>query len=149
MNLLRHYEPWGLLDQLRRDYIEQMLAHSGTPTSGDSTVATSAWVPAIDLKEEVNQFIIEADIPGVDPKDIEISMANGVLTIKGERKSESQEEGKNYHRVERIHGSFYRRFSLPDTADADKIVASGKNGVLQVRIPKKEVAQPRKIAIQT
>jgi HSP20 family protein len=147
MNLLRHYEPWGLLDQFRRD-IEQMLAQSGTPTSGDSAVATSAWVPAIDLKEEANQFIIEADIPGVDPKEIEVSMAHGVLSIKGERKSESLEEGKNYHRVERRHGSFYRRFSLPDTADADKIVANGKNGVLQIRIPKKEVAQPRKIAIQ-
>lgn len=148
MNLLRHYEPWGLLDQFRRD-IEQILAQSGTPTSGDSAIATSAWVPAIDLKEEANQFIIEADIPGVDPKEIEVSMAHGMLTIKGERKSESLEEGNNYHRVERRHGSFYRRFSLPDTADADKIVASGKNGVLQVRIPKKEVAQPRKIAIQT
>ena len=148
MSLLRHYEPWGLLDQFRRD-IEQILAQSGTPTSGDSTVATSAWVPAIDLKEEANQFIIEADIPGVDPQEIEISMAHGMLTIKGERQSKSQEEGKNYHRVERRHGSFYRRFSLPDTADADKIVASGKNGVLQIRIPKKEVAQPRKIVIQT
>ena len=126
-----------------------MLAQSGTPTSGDSTIATSAWVPAIDLKEETNQFIIEADIPGVDPKDIEVSMAHGVLTIKGERQAESQGEGKNYHRVERIYGSFYRRFSLPDTADADQIVASGKNGVLQIRILKKAVAQPRKIAIQT
>jgi len=145
--MLRHYEPWSLLDQFRRD-IEQMLAHTGTQTYGDSTVATSAWVPAVDIKEEVNQFIIEADIPGVEPKDIEISMEGGVLSLKGERRLESREEGKDYHRVERSRGVFYRRFSLPDTADAEKIAASGKNGVLQIRIPKKEVAKPRKITVQ-
>jgi HSP20 family protein len=145
--MLRHYEPWSLLDQFRRD-IEQMLVHTGTQTYGDSTVATSAWVPAVDIKEEVNQFIIEADIPGVEPKDIEISMEGGVLSLKGERRLESREEGKDYHRVERSRGVFYRRFSLPDTADAEKIAASGKNGVLQIRIPKKEVAKPRKITVQ-
>jgi HSP20 family protein len=147
MNMLRHYEPWSLLDQFRRD-IEQMLAHTGTQTYGDSTVATSAWVPAVDIKEEVNQFIIEADIPGVEPKDIEISMEGGVLSLKGERRLDSREDGKDYHRVERSRGVFYRRFSLPDTADAEKIAASGKNGVLQIRIPKKEVAKPRKITVQ-
>jgi len=145
--MLRHYEPWSLLDQFRRD-IEQMLAHTGTQTYGDSTVATSAWVPAVDIKEEVNQFIIEADIPGVEPKDIEISMEGGVLSLKGERRLDSREDGKDYHRVERSRGVFYRRFSLPDTADAEKIAASGKNGVLQIRIPKKEVAKPRKITVQ-
>lgn len=147
MNMLRHYEPWSLLDQFRRD-IEQMLAHTGTQTYEDSTIATSAWVPAVDIKEEVNQFIIEADIPGVDPKDIEISMEGGVLSFKGERRLENREEGKDYRRVERTHGVFYRRFSLPDTADAERIAASGKNGVLQIRIPKKEVAKPRKITVQ-
>lgn len=147
MNMLRHYEPWSLLDQFRRD-IEQMLVHTGTQTYGDSTVATSAWVPAVDIKEEVNQFIIEADIPGVEPKDIEISMEGGVLSLKGERRLDSREDGKDYHRVERSRGVFYRRFSLPDTADAEKIAASGKNGVLQIRIPKKEVAKPRKITVQ-
>lgn len=147
MTTLRHYEPWTLLDQFRRD-IEQMFARGGTTTDGDSTVATSAWIPAVDIKEESNHFIIEADIPGVDPKEIEISMANGVLSFKGERKLESREHNNDYHRVERLHGTFYRRFSLPDTADADKIAASGKNGVLQIKIPKKEVVQPRKITVQ-
>ncbi len=148
MSMLRHYEPWSLLDQFRRD-IEQVLAHTGsTQTYGDSAVATSAWVPAVDFKEEVNQFIIEADIPGVEPKDIEISMEGGVLSLKGERRLESREDGKDYHRVERSRGVFYRRFSLPDTADAEKIAASGKNGVLQIRLPKKEVAKPRKITVQ-
>jgi HSP20 family protein len=145
--MLRHYEPWSLLDQFRRD-IEQVFRTGLPATGGDSAIATSAWVPAVDIKEEANQFIIEADIPGVDPKDIEISMENGVLSMKGERRMESREEEKDYRRVERTYGVFYRRFSLPDTADAEKVSASGKNGVLQIRIPKREVAQPRKISVQ-
>lgn len=145
---LRTYEPWSLLNQFRRD-IDKMFDSSSDQTSGDSAIATSAWVPAVDIKEEGQQFLIKADIPGVDPKDIEIAMENGVLTIKGERQTESQEEGKNYKRVERVHGTFYRRFSLPDTANPDKITANGKNGVLEITIPKREVAQPRKITVQT
>jgi HSP20 family protein len=105
-------------------------------------------VPAVDIKEEAQQFVIEADIPGVDPKDIEIFMENGVLTLKGERQSVNEEEAKNYKRVERTHGTFYRRFSLPDTADAEKVTASGQNGVLQITIPKRELALSRKITVQ-
>jgi len=142
------YEPWSLLNHFRRD-IDQMLARTGeTSTNGDSTIATSAWVPAVDIKEETQQFVIEADIPGVEPKEIDIAMENGVLTLKGERQSVHKDEGKNYKRVERTHGTFYRRFSLPDTADAEKVTASGKNGVLQITIPKRELAQPRKITVQ-
>ena len=144
---LAHYEPWRMLDQFRRD-IDKVFGYSGEPATGDSAIATSAWVPAVDIKEEPQQFVIEADIPGIDPKEIEISMENGVLTLKGERKSVSQDEGQNYKRVERVHGTFYRRFSLPDTADPDKVTASGKNGVLQIAIPKREVVQPRKITVQ-
>lgn len=139
------YEPWGLLNQFYRD-LDQVLS---TERSGDdSTVATCAWVPSVDIKEDNQQFLIEADIPGVKPKDIDISMENSVLTIKGERHLENREEGRNYQRVERTHGSFYRRFTLPDTADPEKVSASGKNGVLQIAIPKRELAQPRKITIQ-
>lgn len=145
---MKAYDPWRLLNQFHRD-LENVFAHSGDERNGDSAIATSAWVPAVDIKEEPQHFLIEADIPGVNPKDIEITMDNGVLTIKGERKVESQEEGKNYKRVERLHGSFYRRFSLPDTADSEKVSASGKNGVLHISIPKREVAKPRQITVQT
>ncbi len=145
MNIAR-YEPMGLLTQFHRD-LERFLGIG--QENGDSAIATSTWIPAVDIKEEADRFLIEADIPGVEPKDIEISMEGGVLTIKGERKTEQKEEGKGYKRVERAHGTFYRRFSLPDTADAEGVSASGKNGVLQVTIPKKPVAQPRKIAVQS
>jgi len=142
------YEPWRMLDQFRRE-LDHYLGNAGSQSDSDSAIATSAWIPAVDIKEDGQQFLIEADIPGVDPKDIEIHMENAVLTIKGERQSESRQETKDYKRVERIHGSFYRRFGLPDTADPEKVAASGKNGVLQITIPKRAVAQPRKITVQT
>ena len=115
----------------------------------NSSVVTSDWVPAVDIKETNDAFVLHADIPGVDPKDIEVHMENGILTIKGQRESEKKEEREGYKRVERSYGSFYRRFSLPDTANADKIGAKSKNGVLEITIPKKEAVQPRKISVQS
>ncbi|MBN8888237.1 MAG: Hsp20/alpha crystallin family protein [Rudaea sp.] len=106
-----------------------------------------AWTPRVDVREEDARYVIFADIPGVDSKDIEISMDKGVLTIKGERKSESASENGKLTRVERRYGAFERSFVLPDSADADAITASGKNGVLEVAIPKKAQAAPRKIAV--
>ncbi len=114
----------------------------------DSTVATSDWVPAVDIAENDEHFLIEADVPGVDPKDIEVSMDNGVLSIKGERKSEVKEEKEGYTRVERSHGSFYRRFSLPESADPENISAKSNKGVLQITVGKKEIAKPKKISVK-
>jgi HSP20 family protein len=98
---------------------------------------------------EDGAYVVHADIPGVDPKNIELNMENGVLTLRGERKSEVKEEKDNYHRIERITGSFYRRFTLPDTADSDNISAKYTNGVLEVRIPKQEKVLPRRIEVQS
>ena len=142
MSMMR-YEPWSLLDQMRREMNRAM----DTRTAEGSSVATSDWVPAVDIKEDADGFLIVADIPGVDPKDIEVHMDNGVLTIKGEKESEKKEEREGYKRVERSFGSFYRRFSLPDTADPDRISARSNNGVLEVRIAKQEKVQPRKISV--
>ncbi|MEW6645859.1 MAG: Hsp20/alpha crystallin family protein [Pseudomonadota bacterium] len=142
MSLVR-YDPWSLLDQLRR---EMDRAYEGREETGISTA--SDWVPAVDIKEEADCFIIHADVPGVDPKAIEVHAENGMLTIKGERESEKKEEKEGYKRVERVYGSFFRRFSLPDTADTDKITARSNNGVLEVRVPKHEKVQPRKITVE-
>ena len=144
---LTNYDPMNMLNQFHRD-LERVFGTGRETANGDSTIATSAWVPAVDIKEESNQFVIEADIPGVDPKEVEVFMENGVLTIKGERKVEKQVGKDSFKRVERLHGNFYRRFSLPETADPNKISATGKNGVLQITIPKREVAQPRRIQVQ-
>lgn len=113
----------------------------------DSTLSTAKWTPAVDIAEKDDHFLIEADIPGVDPKDIEVSMENGFLTVKGERESESRDEKDGYSRVERSHGSFYRRFSLPDTADSENVSATSNKGVLQIKVSKVEVAKPKKITV--
>ncbi len=127
-----------------KQFFDKFLAPDG---DDQSNVVTSQWQPRVDIKEEPKRFVIAADIPGVDPKDIEIHMEKGVLSIKGERNAETRSEDGKFTRVERVHGSFYRRFALPDTADAEQISASGRNGVLEIVIPKKAESTPRRIAI--
>ena len=112
-----------------------------------SAVATAQWVPRVDLKEEQGRFVIYADLPGIDPKDIEVQMDKGILSIKGERSSESTTETERFSRVERRYGSFHRRFALPDSADPEGITASGRNGVLEIVIPKRPETTPRRIQV--
>ncbi|NIR29384.1 MAG: Hsp20/alpha crystallin family protein [Gammaproteobacteria bacterium] len=146
---ITRYEPWSLLNQLQRE-IDQLYENRGTLAgAGESSAATSDWIPAVDIQEDADRYVIHADLPGVDSKDIDVTMENGMLTIKGERRFESEEERAGYKRVERAHGSFYRRFSLPDTVAADKISARTNAGVLEVVIPKQEKVQPRKISVES
>lgn len=153
---LTHYDPWsllasdnGMLNRLRQQ-LNQAFHHDLSLFEDDnSEIMTSNWSPSVDIKEKDDRFIFVADIPGVDPKDIEVTAENGMLTIKGEREQEKKEEKKDYKRVERSLGSFYRRFSLPDNVDTDRIDAKSKNGVLEISIPKVETAKPRKIEIKS
>lgn len=138
------YQPFGLLNQLYRE----MDRAFGLPEQAGDDAATSDWMPAVDIKEEENAFVIHADVPGVEPDDIEVHMEDGVLTIRGERKFENEEEKAGYKRVERVRGSFFRRFTLPDTADAENISARVDKGVLEVRIPKQERVRPRRITVE-
>ena len=145
--LLTRYEPWNAVRQIQNE-MGRMLDRAVSGAEDGSNVVTSRWTPAVDIKENSERFVITADIPGVEPEDIEVTMNDGVLTIRGERKLETQEEGDNgYRRVERVYGSFYRRFTLPDTADAEAISANGKHGVLEVVIPKRAALQPKRIAV--
>ena len=145
------YEPWGFLDKFQRQL--NLLAYSGelfANYDNDSlNMYTSGWRPAVDIKEEKNCFLIVADVPGINPKDIEITMENGVLTVKGERHLDAEDSNENYKRVERMNGTFYRRFSLPDTADGERIEATGCNGVLEITIPKHEKVLPRRIEVKS
>lgn len=113
----------------------------------DNVLSPTNWVPAVDIAEKDDHFLIEADVPGVEPKDIEVSMENGYLTVKGERESESKTEKEGYSRVERSHGTFYRRFSLPETADPENVTASSNKGVLQIKVGKAELSKPKKITV--
>ena len=145
---LTRYEPYSLLDQLQREFFRNSLRDPLARGAGDnSDVETSDWRPAVDIREEENRYVIHADIPGVEAKDIDITMENGILSIKGERKDETRDERNGYKRVERVRGTFYRRFSLPDTADAERIEARSKDGVLEIVLPKHEKVQPRRITV--
>lgn len=113
----------------------------------ESAVVTAQWVPRVDIKEEEKQFVIYADLPGIDPAAIEVQMDKGILSIKGERKEEVSSQAERFSRIERRHGAFHRRFALPDSADADGITAAGHNGVLEIRIPKRPALTPRRIQV--
>ncbi|HET6631224.1 MAG TPA: Hsp20/alpha crystallin family protein [Rhodanobacteraceae bacterium] len=148
MNVTR-YQPWFSGSDVPSDFKHAFERFFGADDSDQSNVVTSQWAPRVDIKEEDGRFVIFADIPGVDPKDIEVHMDKGILSIKGERSSESKSNEGKFTRVERSHGVFHRRFALPDTADADGISARGSHGVLEISIPKKPESTPRRIAIDS
>ena len=143
---LTPYDPFALINQLHKEMNRLFDARLVGESAEQSAAATSDWVPLVDIREEQDRFVIEADVPGVDPKDIEVTMENGVLTIRGQRPEPA--EGARYKRRERPFGTFYRRFMLPDTADAEAVSATGRHGVLQVVIPKRRQAQPRRITVE-
>ncbi|MGH8145460.1 MAG: Hsp20/alpha crystallin family protein [Rhodanobacteraceae bacterium] len=139
---------WPGANRFPREF-SRAFSHLFDVEDGDqSSVVSSEWAPRVDIREEDKRFMIAADIPGVDPKDIEINMDKGVLSIKGERKPESQSENGKFTRVERSRGVFHRRFALPDSADPEGITATGRHGVLEISIPKRPETTPRKIDIQ-
>jgi HSP20 family protein len=141
MTIVR-YEPWALANRLQRD-IDRLFGAPGT-TAADS----GAWLPPADIHEEAGRFVLNVDLPGVDPKDVEITSDHGVLTIRGKREGARREDAEGYRRVERITGEFLRRFSLPESADAQHITAKASHGVLEITIPKVAQVQPQRITVQ-
>jgi HSP20 family protein len=136
-------------ERLFQDEMKQMFDKFFNAGDGDaSSVVTSQWVPRVDIREEDNRFVIFADLPGVDPKDIEVNMDKGILSIRGERSMESRTEDERFSRIERAHGVFHRRFALPESADPEGIAASGRHGVLEITIPKRPETTPRRIQVQ-
>jgi HSP20 family protein len=105
--------------------------------------------PSVDVSETEKNVIVKAELPGMDPKDVDLSIEKGTLVIRGEKKQESEEKNENYHRVERSYGSFHRSIPLPCKCDADKVKAKYKNGVLTVTLPKDKDAQPRRVSIES
>lgn len=142
MNVIK-YDPFrelrGLHDEMNR------LFSSALPDRVE--FARGAWSPSVDIFEDQDRLIVEAELPGLNREDFEVSVENNVLTLKGERKFEKKTEGDNYHRVERSYGSFTRQFTLPQTVTADGATADFENGVLRVSLPKREETKARKIEI--
>jgi len=125
---------------------EEFLDDFFTPTTS-AAPAARAWAPAVDILEKDGDLILRAEVPGLEEKDIELKLEGNVLTLKGERKFENKDKREDYHRVESYYGVFSRSFTLPDSADRDKINAEYKNGVLTVRIPQRPEVKPREIPV--
>ncbi len=109
---------------------------------------SGSWMPAVDVRETKDALEITAELPGLEPKNVDVSVENGVLTLKGSREFEKATEGETYHRVERAYGSFERSFTLPTNVDPDKVKAVYRHGVLHLTLPKREEAKPRSVTIK-
>jgi HSP20 family protein len=130
-------EPWQFLNQFNRDF--------GVVGANSATVS---FIPAVDVREEKDRFVVQADLPGVAPTDIDVTAEKGVLTLRGERKQEKREESAGYERIERVSGSFTRRFALPENAQADAIKARFTHGVLEVSIPKQPEVAAKRVVVE-
>jgi HSP20 family protein len=146
MSLVR-YEPWDVLTQLHREINRMFDSTAAVGAAADSS-ATADWMPPADIAEFKDRWVLKFDVPGVDTNAIDITLDRGILTISGEREKDSTIADAERRRTERPHGRFYRRFTLPDTADAANVSAVGRNGVLEVTIPKQPKAQPRRIEVK-
>jgi HSP20 family protein len=133
----------SLQDRMNRMFDE---SYRGRSVENDWGLGGS-WAPAIDIYEHDNNIVLKAELPGVDPKDVDIRIENNVLTISGERKFDSEVKKENYHRVERAYGTFTRSFTLPTMVDSGAVKAEFKDGVLRVTLPKREEAKPKQIQI--
>jgi len=140
------YEPWSFVNRLHRQ-LDQAFNRTSDTAEAVSEPSVS-WIPRVDIYEEAERFVVLADVPGVESKDIDITAENGVLTIRGERRSQKTESKNGYERIERTTGSFLRRFTLPESANTESIKAKQTNGVLEVSIPKHPQVQPRRISIE-
>lgn len=148
-NIVRR-EPWDVFDWFGPDMNRMFGRRFLHRMFGDEELPAAAeWMPAVDIEDKDEKVVVRADVPGVKPEDIKVTMENGVLTLAGERKSESEEKGKDFTRVERTYGKFFRSFTLPQGAEADKISAMAKDGVLEVVVPKSAKAQPRQIEVKS
>ncbi len=140
------WEPARELSSLQNEMNRLFSTFFDAPTAGNGGSARR-WVPAMDLVETEEHFVLRADLPGVDEKDVTIELENNVLTLAGERRTEHEEKREGYYRVERATGSFSRALTLPEGIDPDAVQADFDNGVLEIRVPKPAQAKPRKVRI--
>ena len=144
MTTMIRYQPWAMHRALLNDFnrfFDQSASNDG------SSGATADWSPAVDIEEYSDRFVLHADVPGVEPASIEVTLEKGVLTLSGTRAEAVSAEGVEHRRVERATGRFHRRFSLPDTVDSEAVTARNSHGVLEIVIPKRAAAQPRRITV--
>ena len=153
MNIVTRWDPYNKeLKELEEMQHRLSTLYGRAPVRKDGgkeeALTVAEWAPLVDITEDDKEYLIKAEVPEVKKEDVKVSVQDDVLTIAGERKFEKEEKDKKYHRVERAYGSFYRSFTLPDDANAQKVVAEFKEGVLKVRLPKTEKAKPKSIEVK-
>jgi HSP20 family protein len=148
MNIVR-YDPFRELRSLQDEMNRLFSSSFSRGGTNDEQMWSGSWTPSVDISENKEQIVLEAELPGMKPEDVEISIENNVLTLRGERKFEKKEDNENLHRVERSYGVFTRSFTLPLTVNAENATAEFENGVLRLTLAKKEEAKPRRIEIKS
>lgn len=143
---ITRYDPFRDLRTLQEE-VNRLFSRNLSPSFGDDGIARGAWMPSVDIYENKDQIVLEAELPGMNREDFELTIENNVLTLRGERRFEKRDETDNYHRVERSYGSFSRSFTLPQTVSAEGTTAEYKNGVLRVVLQKREEVKARRIEI--
>ena len=129
--------------QSARDFFDRFFEDEFLPMRGEKS-----WAPAFDISENEKGYTVRAELPGIDEKDLEVTISDGMLSVKGEKKQETEEKGETYHRIERSYGSFHRSFRIPDAVEADKVDATYKDGILKLDIPKATGSKVKKITIK-
>jgi HSP20 family protein len=150
MNLVR-WDPFRELEELgeRMNRVWGAFGRpSRIPEMGREALTVPDWSPMVDITETEGEYLVKAEIPEVKREEVKVTVEDGVLTIEGERKKEKEEKGKKFHRVERYYGSFLRTFTVPDNVDEAKVKAEFKDGILNVHLPKTEMAKPKAIEVK-
>jgi HSP20 family protein len=140
------WDPFRDLNLLQ-DRMNRLFDDAGRSWRNDEPAATTTWSPSVDIFETEGEIVVNAELPGMERKDIALHLENNVLTLRGERRFQKETKDENYHRIERSYGNFSRSFSIPATVDEEKIRADYKDGVLKIMLPKKEQAKPKQIKI--
>jgi HSP20 family protein len=145
MTIMR-YDPFRDLRTLQEE-VNRLFSTNMTRAFDDEGIGRGAWAPSVDIYENKDQIVLEAELPGMKQEDFDLSIENNVITLRGERKFEKTDENDNYHRVERSYGAFTRSFTLPHTVSAEGATAEYNNGVLRVTLPKREETKARRIQV--
>ncbi len=149
MNAMTKWNPFKEMDDLSTRLSTLWgLSPSRLGNGKDENLTVADWHPLVDITEDDKEYVIKAELPEVDKKDVKVTVDNGVLTVSGERHFEKEENGKKYHRVERVYGTFNRSFTVPEDADPNKVSAEYKNGILLVHLAKAPEARPRTVEVK-
>lgn len=145
--MMVRWNPIGELDALQRD-VNRLFGEAFAGRRERQEAADAVWAPPVNTYEDKDAFIVSCDLPGLKQEDVKLNLDNNTLTVSGTRKLEREESRENYQRIESVFGTFSRSFNLPATVDQEKVQASMENGVLRIRLPKREESKPRQIQIR-